>query len=212
MGFGPLAFSPDGTILAAVSDRVIQLWEVKTGVYLGDLRGSIGSIHVLAFSPDGKTLVSADCLMCGPNTDALAWDVPSRSLKADLQTTGSVSGSVEEAAFTANGSLITVGMGCCHVQTSDLQARQWHNLQLEDIGGIASLKLSDDGNYLLIANGDTSTFTIWDLKQRSVLGEVSMAVIYPEVHNFGFGNSAFSPDGNYIATVNDGTLVVWKFQ
>jgi WD40 repeat protein len=51
----PLAFSPDGETLAAgdASGR-INLWVVKTGQPKEPLRGHVGFVHAVAFSPDGR--------------------------------------------------------------------------------------------------------------------------------------------------------------
>lgn len=56
---GPLAFSPDGTILASAgADNLIKLWSVPDGRPVRTLAGHEGTVKGLDFTPDGKTLVS----------------------------------------------------------------------------------------------------------------------------------------------------------
>jgi RNA polymerase sigma factor (sigma-70 family) len=56
----PLVFSADGRLLAAAApDRSVRVWEAETGKELVKLRGHQTQVCCLAFSPDGKTLLSA---------------------------------------------------------------------------------------------------------------------------------------------------------
>src|SRR5262249_12334451 len=54
------AFSPDGKLLATGSfDRTVRLWDVEAGREVLTLRGHTGQVWGVAFSPDGRRLVSA---------------------------------------------------------------------------------------------------------------------------------------------------------
>lgn len=59
--FEQMALSPDASLLAGVlpDDKLISLWDTKTGQLLRPLRGQEGNIVSLTFSPDGRTLASA---------------------------------------------------------------------------------------------------------------------------------------------------------
>jgi WD40 repeat protein len=67
-----MVISPDGTILAAAGENnSIGFWEIATGRELGRLRGHHGQVLSLAFTPDGRSLISGS-----EDTTALVWDVP----------------------------------------------------------------------------------------------------------------------------------------
>ncbi len=66
-----LRFSPDGTILAQGGDEV-RLWDVATKKRLDGFRNQRGGASRIAFSPDGKTLVTA-----GTTRSINVWDVKS---------------------------------------------------------------------------------------------------------------------------------------
>ncbi|MCS7190891.1 MAG: hypothetical protein NZ843_04740 [Fimbriimonadales bacterium] len=58
---GPFAFSPDGELIAAVTgNRDIQIWRVADGTLVHTLTGHQNRPNSLAFSPDGRILLSAD--------------------------------------------------------------------------------------------------------------------------------------------------------
>lgn len=53
----PLAFSPDGSLLATTGTHgLVRVWETRTGELRHTFDGDVGAIGVLAFSPDGKLL------------------------------------------------------------------------------------------------------------------------------------------------------------
>src|SRR5262249_31484749 len=55
----PLAFSPDGKLLAyAVRDGTVCLWSIEAGKELFQFAASSKQIQSLIFSPDGKVLLS----------------------------------------------------------------------------------------------------------------------------------------------------------
>jgi len=69
----PLAFSPDGALLATGDENCnICLWNAATGQVAHTLKGHGGPITSLAFSSDGRRLISGSA-----DTTALVWDVTS---------------------------------------------------------------------------------------------------------------------------------------
>ena len=101
-GVRAVAFSPDGTILAAgIRDSNIQLWDVTTRKLVVTLRSNSHPVNSVTFSPDGKILASA-----GGHGDwqtegmVELWDVGTRELIATL--TGDRS-SANSVAFSPDG-------------------------------------------------------------------------------------------------------------
>jgi WD40 repeat protein len=76
---GPVAFSPDGKLFAAAENKVdqpIRLMETATGEDVGVIKGFRGMVRKLAFTPDGKRLISGMS-----DTSALVWDLSEAMVK-----------------------------------------------------------------------------------------------------------------------------------
>ena len=73
------AMSPDGRWVAADSIQEVYLWESATGAREHVLRGHIGGITSLSFSPDSRHLITT-----GRDGTTRLWDTASGSLRATL--------------------------------------------------------------------------------------------------------------------------------
>ena len=68
-GFGPMSFSPDGTLLA-IGQENVELWDVASRKRVATLEGHGDRVSTMSFSPDGTLLASGS----QDNTVGL-WDV-----------------------------------------------------------------------------------------------------------------------------------------
>jgi WD40 repeat protein len=76
-----IAFSPQGDVLATGGvDRIVKLWDIRTGELLGSLEGHSYPILTLAFSPDGTRLVSGS-----GDTTLRIWDASNGSEISQLK-------------------------------------------------------------------------------------------------------------------------------
>ena len=84
-----------GGWLAAGIDRVIHLWEVETGRPVGSFHGHTSTVLDVAFSPDGRRLVSGSM-----DGTARLWDVESGR---ELLSLPGVTSAVRRVAFSPDG-------------------------------------------------------------------------------------------------------------
>ena len=200
-----LAFSPDGTLLAAGGEKQasFHVWNVATGEAVLSLEhGSRlwpGGISV-AFAPDGKTLASAG----GPATsfgEIKLWDMPSGQLRWNVKGHVAI---VTALAFSPDGTTLVSASG-------DRSLRFWAVATGAAMGEpldahtacINSLEFSPDGRILASGSADR-TVKLWDFESKR---EVNVLRAHADTVTC----LAWSGDGGQLATASgDSTIKLWN--
>ena len=98
-----LAVSPGGTLVALATNRgEVQLFDPAKGELIESLHGHLGAVFGLAFSPDGRRLISSS----GGREAVKLWDVGTRQELLTLPGAGSL---LLAAAWSADGNSILAG-------------------------------------------------------------------------------------------------------
>jgi WD40 repeat protein len=212
------AFSPDGKTLAVAggrpyrevrdweaSDCTVRLLDVATGKELAALKGHKAYVKLVAFSPDGKTLVS-----CGGNVeisagsstpplkgDVCAWDPGIGKLLRRFPSPGdpiALSPDSHTLAFRKGRSV-----GLWDVETGKTRC-EWEQEQ----GGVMSeVVFSPDSKILAV--GKENKQDIRDVRTGKRLRSLRRAG-----GGSGFGSVlGFSPDGSTVAWERGSTLQLW---
>jgi WD40 repeat protein len=195
----PLAFSPDGSLLAtgnspALSwDRSVVLWDLKTGLELRRLHAGREVLMALAFSPDGQTLA------WGGYGKVHLWDLATGSKRLQLETQEHTN--IASLAFSADGNRIAA-IGGKLIHLWDASTGQEIRRFSGDGGWARSVAVSSDGQTLAAAF-DTSVH-VWEIESGRERRQLPQAVANGRVRAV-----AFSPDGKLLLAVGDNRLQLW---
>ena len=152
-----VASSPDGKILASSgsSDGTIQLWDVASSNHIRTLKGHTETVRTLAFSPDGKVLVS------GSSDDTLRkWDTNTGSM---LRQLAGHTNDIKTVAFSRDGKMIASGSKDSSVRLWDAETGRFLPTLRGHLGAIQAVAFSPDGK--TVVSGESSTILFWDWKK-----------------------------------------------
>jgi len=193
-----VAVNPDGTHIASGGVHDVKVWDASTGEELMALHGHKvkGAIHSVAFSPDGKSIVST-----GSDKTIRIWDAETGK---ELRILSGHMWLVCNALFTPDSERIVSG-------AYDGTVRIWDSAtgsQLMTLLGhkenhIESLALSPDGKR--IVSGSFASTKLWDIDSGAELMTIS--------DEHGAMGLAFSPNGKTIAGgcgPQEGDITLWQ--
>jgi WD40 repeat protein/serine/threonine protein kinase len=190
-----LAFSPDGTALAAGWESRVHLWDARTGKRGEPLCWNDGPVAAVAFSPDGRLLAAAD-----PRTvQVIDWkgDRCLHTLRAGLP--------FKIVTFTPDGKTLAgvtdgppQGLHLWDLESGHARAARDDGLN----GAIYGLALHPGGRL-------AATTSYWG---RLHLSDVTAPDVPPQTVNLQGGHGycvAFSPEGRYAAVgLENGTIAI----
>lgn len=237
-----IVFSSDQRILATGSidilkdgrntERIIKLWDLRTGNCLRTLKGFISP----AFSPDGKILAGTS-----DEKSFRLWNVASGT---ELRQLSGRSASVNSVAFSADGYTLAAGSQDGVVRLWDLTTDAELRTLAGHSRGVESVAFSPNGKILASGSLD-KTVKLWDvsagtsqeLKRNKDRAEAVQSIIYsPDGKTLAIQNMfsgeiklcdattgeeqktfrgngpppVFSPDGQTLAFGDAGSITLWS--
>lgn len=202
-GVRELDYSPDGERIVSVGkDRLLKIWDARTGQLLDSTRATNVESTNVAYSPDGEYIATAD-----HDLTAKIWD--SRTLVQLTSLEGHISGLLTLAFSPESDRLVTSTMSWWEsLFVWDIATGQKiGELEGNDLQVVEGISFSPDGKWIAAADTDGKV-RLWD------------AITFAEVHRFGSGETimfglAFSPDGSRLAASSStnlgqaGKVTIW---
>jgi WD40 repeat protein len=197
-----VAFSPDGKHLAflrrsgAPTNRIVTIHDAARKK-LHTLSGPEGGVEpeheLLAFAPDGKTLIAVSNI-----STCIRWDVArgkvlsSAALPRQYRTHFNV--------LSADGKIVARrSVGSAQIDLFDTETGKPLYSRVGHEGSVSALAFSPDGKYL--ASSDRFATTLWDLAAARALATRFERAVRP---------LTFSPDGKLLAGADGHSIAVLR--
>jgi len=203
--FGPVAWSPDGLLIAISAGDVITIHEHENFNELARLRGHLGNVTSLSWSPDSKYLAS------GASNDTVIhiWDVNTGTEAYALR---GHDGWIRNVSFSPDGSKLVSGATDLEIRIWDLTSqRTIHTLtgHTDLIGGLA---WSPDSSQLASASRDGSVRK-WQVADGSAVAdfgfETPVNPNMPDGERYWATGLIWTPDGEQlIVGATDGNITI----
>lgn len=187
-------WSPDGTQIAAgYASGLVQILDVQSGQVLAELAGHSGLITELAWSPDGRWLVSTS------NDDSsLLWNALTGTLQTVLESYDD--NYRNDAIWSPDGSVVVTAGEDGIIRVFDGQSGNlmW---SLDHTDWVNMIEWSPDGTRLLSA-GDDNTVRVWDVASGREIRALAGAELEEDPDAvLPFWRATWSPDGQQIAAL-----------
>ena len=205
-----LAFSPNGQNLALGSGwGTVKVLEAATGKEVQTPKQHNDWVCSVAFSPDGKLVVSAGGSEFTPARNGgmtsgqiKVWDL---AAKAELGQLEGHTSKVFSAAFSPDSTTLATGSADKTVRLWDMQSRTERAVLRGHANAVSAVAFSKDGSLLVSASYDR-TVKLWDPVTGMERGSLP-------AHDEEILAVAISPDGKTIATGSaDWTARLWSVE
>ncbi len=199
-----VAFSPDGKRCAVNSFNTVEIWDTSTYKNLLTIKDDKSDFVCLAFSPDGKKIVTSS-----EDRTVKIWNAFTGHNLLTLKGHDDI---VYSVVFSPDGKMLASGGKDKTINIWDISAKEERSIMLNgQTGDVCIAAFSIDGKRIA-TSGEDGTLKIWDVQTSqelySIYNELSAnKLLNMHPRNQQIYSLAFSPQENQIALVRDRQVI-----
>jgi WD40 repeat protein len=175
----PVAFSPDGQLVALWNSKEVRLWNTSTGAEVRRVRDFKGHLSAVAFSPDGRILAAGITKFSFKNnhrdykSEVRTWDVATETEKKVMPVTTQY---ISSLVFALSGQQLLIGgthregtRSVATLELADVETGSLGRLESRGEGNASSLVVSPNGQMVAVQTDASSLHLLetknWKIKQ-----------------------------------------------
>jgi WD40 repeat protein len=210
------AFSPNSKTLATGRrDGLVRLWKLPVAAddKARELPGHEGEVQAMAFSRDGRWLVSG-----GADEKAILWDMTARNTAAAAKVLAGHDAGVHLTMFSPDGHWLFTGSRVRHddIGEGKLSAFLWDlrqpgapgTVMPGHEGHVPAADFSADGRWLATGSRVGSYLRLWDLTRA----DPATRPIQLQANNGPILHLNFSSDGRMLLTRSENDAMLWDMR
>jgi WD40 repeat protein len=191
-----ISYSPNGKILASAgNDKMVKLWDVKSGRKLRTLSGHQKDVNSVSYSPNGKTLASAS-----DDQTIKLWDAVSGS---ELRTLRGHRGGITKISYSSDSKTLASSSLDKTIKLWDIETGH----EIRTLNGhkkfVTNVRFSPNKRILASTSGD-NTMKLWDVESGHAIRTLT--------HNQYILDFSYSPDGKILASTNGNLIKLWDIE
>ncbi|KAI3404239.2 SWD3 [Candida oxycetoniae] len=209
--------SPDGTLLAVSTAKVVRIFNLETRGLVTELVGHTKNVSDIKFSPTNSSIIAS----CSDDLTIRIWSFNKRASSSKcLKVFKKHTYHVTTIQFNSKGNLLISGSADETITIWDIISGRSLTTLAAHSDPISSLTLTPDNSIIISASYD-GLIRLFDLETFQCLktlttntshGTATVSLSTKDLQNFPIGYVEISPNGKFVLSTSlDGVIRLWNY-